>query len=66
MVVPTNATAKVYRLSGDSARNTTNGATVANSITAMANDQITVGSALNASGVTYDVWAIRTGTVDPQ
>jgi hypothetical protein len=38
---------------------------VANSITALGAWQITVGSALNANGVTYDVWAIRTGMVMP-
>jgi hypothetical protein len=38
---------------------------VANAITALAANQITVGAALNASGVTYDVWAIRTGVVNP-
>jgi YD repeat-containing protein len=67
-VIPTNATAKVYRLNdGDTTgRNTTSGAAVADSITGMSADQITVGTALNATGETYDVWAIRTGFVDPQ
>jgi hypothetical protein len=64
LVVPTNATAKVSRVTGDTTgRSTTTGAAVANAITALATDQLTVGTALNATGVTYDVWAIRAGTV---
>jgi YD repeat-containing protein len=67
LVVPTNAAARIYRVSGDSTgRNTSSGSAVANSVTALAADQITVGTALNATGVTYDVWAITTGTVAPQ
>jgi len=66
IVVPTNATAKAYRVSGDTTgRVTASGNALANSITALGTDQITVGTALNANGVTYDVWAIRTGTVTP-
>jgi hypothetical protein len=38
---------------------------VANSITALGSNQITVGLAPNATGVTYDVWAIRPGLVAP-
>ena len=38
---------------------------VANSITALGTNQITVGSALNVNGTTYDVWAIKTGLVKP-
>ena len=65
-VVPVNAAAKVYRVGGDTTgRNTTAANPVTNSITAMAADQITVGLTLNAVGVTYDVWAITTGTVTP-
>jgi hypothetical protein len=66
LVVPTNASAKVYRVTGDTTgRDTTTCNAVANSITAMAANQITVGSALNAVGVTYDVWTITTGLVPP-
>lgn len=66
LVAPTTALAKVYRVSGDTTgRNTTSASAVANSITAMGTNQITVGTALNAVGVTYDVWAIRTGLVAP-
>ena len=65
-VVPTNATSKVYRASGDTTgRRTATGSAVANSITAMGANQITVGIALNAAGVTYDVWTITTGMVTP-
>jgi hypothetical protein len=57
---------KIYRVTGDtSARYVQGGSTAANTITAMAADQITVGSSLNATGVTYDVWAITTGVVTP-
>jgi hypothetical protein len=42
-----------------------NWGTDANGITALGTNQITVGTALNAIGVTYDVWAITTGTVNP-
>lgn len=31
----------------------------------MTADQITVGTSLNATGVTYDVWAITVGFVPP-
>jgi hypothetical protein len=63
-VVPTNATSKIYRVSGGtSGRETVSGNPVPDSITALGADQITVGSALNAVGVTYDVWTIRTGEV---
>jgi hypothetical protein len=66
LVVPTTAVAKVYRVVGDTTgRQTWSGNAVANSITALGANQITVGLALNASGVTYDVWAIRTGVVNP-
>jgi hypothetical protein len=66
LVVPTTAVAKVYRVVGDTTgRQTWSGNAVANSITAMGSNQITVGSALNMTGVTYDVWAIRTGVVNP-
>lgn len=66
LVVPTNATAKVFRAVSDTTgRSTVDANPVANSITAMSPNQITVGSALNASGVTYDVWTIRTGLVTP-
>ena len=66
LVVPTNATAKVYRVAGDTTgRNTTAGNAVTNSITAMSADQITVGLNLNATNVTYDVWVITTGLVTP-
>jgi hypothetical protein len=64
LVVPTNATAKAYRVAGGTGgRRTDNGNALANSINAMTADQISVGSALNANGVTYDVGAIRTGIV---
>jgi hypothetical protein len=66
LVVPTNATAKTYRVNTDTAgRNTASGGAVANTITALAANQFTVGTALNANGVTYDVWAITTGYVMP-
>ena len=66
LVVPTTGNNKGYRVVGDSTgRLTTTGGPFANSITAMAADQITVGTALNAVGVSYDVWAIRPGTVAP-
>lgn len=66
LVVPTNNAARAYRVTGDTTgRNTTSGAALANSITALGADQITVGSALNATGVTYDVWTIKTGVVTP-
>ena len=59
---PTTAVAKVYRVSTHTTgRQSWSGNAVANSITAMAANQITVGTALNATGVTYDVWAIRPG-----
>ena len=65
-VVPTNTMWKIYRVTGDTgARYVQGGSTAANTITAMAADQITVGSSLNATGVTYDVWAITTGVVTP-
>jgi hypothetical protein len=65
-VVPTNPAAKVFRVNGDTTgRNTANGAAVANSITALGSNQITVGTALNMNNVTYDVWAIKTGQVTP-
>lgn len=48
------------------ARSTTSAAAVANAITAMSADQITVGTALNTNGVTYDVWAITSGVVNPR
>jgi hypothetical protein len=63
---PTTAVAKVYRVSTDTTgRASSTGNVVANSITAMGSNQITVGTALNATGVTYDVWAIRPGLVAP-
>lgn len=66
LVVPTTAVAKAYRVAGDTTgRNTSTGGAIANSITAMSANQITVGSALNTLGVTYDVWAIATGVVTP-
>ncbi|MEO8682346.1 MAG: hypothetical protein ABI665_25080 [Vicinamibacterales bacterium] len=66
IVVPTTATAKVYRVTGDTTgRKTIDGSALANSLTAMGTNQITIGTALNASGVTYDVWTITTGTVAP-
>jgi hypothetical protein len=66
LVVPTNAAARIYRVSGDSTgRNTSAGSAVATSVTALGADQITVGTALNATGVTYDVWAITTGVIAP-
>jgi hypothetical protein len=66
-VVPTNATQKVYRVTGDTTGRTSHSsAALANSITALGSDQITVGLALNASGVTYDLWTITTGTVTPR
>lgn len=66
LVVPTTATAKVYRVTGDTTgRSTVTGNAVTNSITALAANQITVGIGLNASGVTYDVWTIATGVVTP-
>lgn len=65
LVVPTTTTAlRVYRVTGDTTgRSTTLGNAVTNSITAMAANQITVGTGLNAVGVTYDVWTIATGVV---
>ena len=67
LVVPTSAVAKVYRVSTDTTgRASSTGSAVANSITALGSNQITVGVALNATGVTYDVWAIRTGFVGPR
>jgi hypothetical protein len=66
IVVPTNNTAKAYRVTGDTTgRNTVTGNALANSIMALGADQITVGLALNATNVTYDVWVIRAGTVTP-
>jgi len=66
IVVPTTANAKIYRVTGDTTGRTTYaGSAVANSLTALGANQITVGTALNAVGVTYDVWAIATGTVAP-
>ncbi|MBY0492705.1 MAG: right-handed parallel beta-helix repeat-containing protein [Cyanobacteria bacterium] len=66
LVVPTTAVAKVYRVNGDTTgRRTDTGNAVSNSITALGTDKITVGSALNASNVTYDVWVITTGTINP-
>ena len=65
-VVPTSGGAKVYRVSGGTnARDTMWANPVTNSITAMGANQITVGSALNAVGVIYDVWTITTGLVTP-
>jgi hypothetical protein len=65
-VVPTTASAEAYRVSGDTTgRATSSGLALANSITAMTANQITVGTAVNAANVTYDVWAIRTGVVAP-
>jgi YD repeat-containing protein len=65
-VVPTTSASKIYRVTGDTkGRVSTGGTEVPNSISAMAANQITVGTALNATGVTYDVWAITTGTVTP-
>jgi hypothetical protein len=67
LVVPTTAVAKVYRVSTDTTgRQSWSGNAVANSITAMGINQITVGSTLNAVGVTYDVWTITTGFVAPR
>jgi hypothetical protein len=64
LVVPTNASAKVYRVESDSTgRVTHSGNSAANSILSMGANQVTMGSALNATGVTYDVWAIRPGVV---
>jgi hypothetical protein len=63
IVVPTNATAKVYRVSGDTAGRSTSSGYAVGSITALEADGITVGTALNATGVTYDVWAITPGMV---
>jgi len=66
LVMPTTAVAKVYRVSTDTTgRQSSTANAVANSITALGVNQITVGSALNATGVTYDVWAITTGAVTP-
>ena len=67
LVVPTNAAAKVYRVNTDTTgRNAASGGgAIANTITALAANQFTVGTALNANGVTYDVWAITTGFVTP-
>ncbi|MBY0497629.1 MAG: VCBS domain-containing protein, partial [Cyanobacteria bacterium] len=65
-IVPTNTATKVFRVNTDTTgRHTATGAAVANSITALGTNQITVGTALNANGVTYDVWAIKTGQVTP-
>jgi hypothetical protein len=65
-VVPTNTATKVFRVNTDTTgRNTATGNSVANSITALGANQITVGTALNATGVPYDVWAIKTGKVTP-
>ena len=65
--MPTNASKKVYRATGDTTgRDAAIGNPVSNSLTAMTANQITVGSALNAAGVTYDVWAITTGLVAPK
>jgi mRNA-degrading endonuclease toxin of MazEF toxin-antitoxin module len=67
IVTPANATARAYRVTSDTTgRNTATGNALANSITAMSSNQITVGTALNANNVTYDVWAITTGYVPPQ
>lgn len=68
LVMPVNAAvAKIYRVAGDTTgRQTWSGNATANSITAMGANQITVGSALNAVGVTYDVWTITTGFVAAQ
>ena len=66
LVVPTTAVAKVYRVWTDTTgRQSWSGNAVANSITAVGSNQITVGTALNTIGVTYDVWAIRPGLVLP-
>lgn len=66
LVVPTSSANKAYRVSGDTTGRTTGaGGALANSITALSANQISVGLALNAVGVTYDVWAITTGLVTP-
>jgi hypothetical protein len=66
LVAPLTAVAKVYRVSSDTtARQSWSGNVATNSITAMGANQITVGSTLNVAGVTYDVWAIRPGLVEP-
>jgi hypothetical protein len=66
LVVPTNATSKAYRVTGDTTgRRTDTGSALTNSITSLGSNQITVGIGLNAIGVTYDVWAIRPGLVEP-
>ena len=65
-MVPTTVPVKVYRVTGDTTgRSTVTGNAVANSITALGADQITVGIGLNAVNVTYDVWTITTGVVTP-
>ena len=46
-------------------RSTATGAAVANTITGLGTNQITVGTALDANNVTYDVWAIKIGQVTP-
>jgi hypothetical protein len=51
---------------GTTGKTTSGGSAVANSLTGLGANQITVGTALNATGVTYDVWAITTGTVAPK
>jgi hypothetical protein len=73
LVVPTSAVpstapvTKVYRVSTDTTgRASSTGNAVANSITAIGSNQITVGLKLNTTGVTYDVWAITTGFVAPR
>ncbi len=66
LVVPTNASGKVYRVESDSTgRLTHSGNSAANAILSMGANQVTVGTALNATGVTYDVWVITTGVVPP-
>lgn len=60
LVVPTNASASFYRDPSHTANNSANASSLANSttaITAAAQDQITVGSSLNANGVVYNVFA---------
>jgi hypothetical protein len=65
-VVPTNNTAKSYRVYTDATgRITSSGNTMANSITALGANQISVGIALNAVGVTYDVRVITEGMAEP-
>lgn len=60
-VFPNNATASFYRDPSHTAANSstfTNSGNVINGITAVAKDQITVGSALNTNGITFTVFSI--------